>query len=239
MPRLDDPNTDLDREAFLVRAQETGLSDRKAGRNYVSEETLTSVGGFLGEFRPAVKDSTGKLGARAKETREASEAVKPVGVYTRDIWEGIKRRAAREDLPAEVLTYYKLPLSGEVPKPGGREAWITLAKQVVEGDADAVKAGFEAMSNPSAAQLAKVVERARKELSDVAGADREYDKAQEVVSGLRSGADELIDEVVDELKFNLRKMDDSSRRRIMRTYGVQYRYLKGEPQDTDDPTPAE
>lgn len=239
MPRLDDPNTDLEREAFLIRAQETGLSDRKAGRNYVSEKTLTSVGGFLGEFRPAVKESTEKLGARAKETREASQAVKPVGVYTRDIWEGIKRRAAREGLPAEVLTYYKLPLSGEVPKPSGREAWITLAAQVVEGDADAVKAGFEPMSNPSAAQLSEVVKRARKELSDVAGADRKYDQAQDIVSGLRSGADELVDEVVAELKFNLRKMDDPSRRRIMRTYGVQYRYLKGEPQDTDEPAPAE
>ena len=60
-----------------------------------------------------------------------------------------------------------------------------------------------------------------------------YDKAQEAADELREQADDLIDDVAAELRFNLRKKDPASRRRIMRTYGVKYRYLKGEPVEAE------
>ncbi len=50
---------------------------------------------------------------------------------------------------------------------------------------------------------------------------------------LREQADDLIDDIAAELRFNLRKKDPASRRRIMRTYGVKYRYLKGEPVEAE------
>ncbi|MCD4691905.1 MAG: hypothetical protein K8R79_03230 [Calditrichales bacterium] len=37
--------------------------------------------------------------------------------------------------------------------------------------------------------------------------DREYDQAQEEIAGLRFKADELISDVMAELRFNLRKKD--------------------------------
>ena len=39
---------------------------------------------------------------------------------------------------------------------------------------------------------------------------------------------------IDELRFNLRKKDGSSQRRIMRTYGANFHYLKGEPVDEEN-----
>ena len=65
-------------------------------------------------------------------------------------------------------------------------------------------------------------------------ADRAYDEAQEAVAALRGQADELIAEVMDELRFNLRRKDAPSQRRVMRTYGANFSYLKGEPRDADD-----
>ena len=87
------------------------------------------------------------------------------------------------------------------------------------------------MCNPSAAELQAVLDTARSEFDDVAMADREYDKAQEEIERLRPQADDLIQDVFAELRFNLRKKDDASQRRIMRTYGAEFRYLKGEPED--------
>ena len=54
------------------------------------------------------------------------------------------------------------------------------------------------------------------------------------MAALRARADELIAEVMAELRFNLRKKDASTQRRIMRTYGATYSYLLGEPVDMDD-----
>jgi hypothetical protein len=38
-----------------------------------------------------------------------------------------------------------------------------------------------------------------------------------------------------ELRFFLRKTDDASRNRIMKRYGVEFKYLEGEPEDEEAP----
>ncbi len=233
MPAYDPPRTDIDRLAFLKRAVATGEEDTSAGNTYVTVDTLSRSKHFVEEFAPVVSAVSEKSSERSKEVREKSEATKLVEVFLRDIWEVLKRRANREDQPAEVLTYYLLSLDGTVPKPSGREALMTMAEQVVQGDAAAVAAGFPAMINPSAAELKARIDNARTEADDVAGADRAYDKAQEAAAELREQADDLIDDIAAELRFNLRKKDPASRRRIMRTYGVKYRYLKGELVEAD------
>ncbi len=108
---------------------------------------------------------------------------------------------------------------------------MTIAAHVVKGDAVAVAAGYPAMINPSAAELETMLDAAQSESNDVAMADRTYDAAQEAVAALRVRADELIAEVVAELRFNLRKKDAPSMRRVMSTYGAAFGYLKGEPVD--------
>lgn len=90
------------------------------------------------------------------------------------------------------------------------------------------------MVNPSAAQLQAVLAATMTKAEDVAMADRAYDEAQEAVAALRPQADELIEEVMAELRFNLRKKEPPSQRRIMRTCGARFRYLEGEPVDPDD-----
>ena len=233
MPVYDPPRNDIDRLAFLKRAVATGEEDIAAGKTYATGDTLNKSKLFIGEFAPVVSAVSEKSSERSKEVREKAEATKLVEVFMRDIWEVLKRRVNREDQPAEVLNYYLLTLDGTVPKPSGREALMTMAEQVVHGDADAVAAGFPAMVNPSAADLKARINNARTEAADVAGADRAYDEAQEAAENLREHADDLIDDIAAELRFNLRKKDPASRRRIMRTYGVKYRYLKGEPVEAD------
>ena len=50
-------------------------------------------------------------------------------------------------------------------------------------------------------------------------------------------ADALIQEVRDVILFNTRRLDAPSQRRILRTYGAQFRYLPDEAVDADDTAP--
>ncbi len=234
MAKYEQPKSNRDRLTFLKRSAVTGPQDVKSGNPYVSQETLVAIAAFLPDFETAVHAVNEKMGARSKEVRERAAAIERIGLYARDLWAVLKRRASRLDQPAEVLTFYQLPLNGTIPKPTSQEQWLTLAAQVVKGDADAVAAGYPAMINPSAAELQAVLDAARSESDDVAMADRAYDAAQEAVEALRDQADEWISEVMAELRFNLRKRDAPSQRRIMRTYGATYSYLAGEPVDPVD-----
>jgi hypothetical protein len=235
MPYYDAPSNDVQRLAFLQRAYATGLQDVAAGAGLVNQETLDALAAFLPGFQAAMGAVSARLGARAKETQERVEAVEQVKLYTRDLWEVVKRRVRRLNQPAAVLSFYQLPLDGSVPNPTTQEDWLALAAQVVGGDAEAVAAGYPATVSPSAAELQAVLAAAVSEAADVTAADRAYDLAQAAVAALRSQADGLLEEVMADLRYRLRKLDAPSQRRIMRTYGARFRYLPGEPVDPDDP----
>ncbi len=234
MPTYSRPKNDVARLVFLKRAATTGAQDLESGDACVTQETVAAINAFLPGFEAAVNEIREKLGDRVQEVQERSDAIEHVAVYVRDFWAGLKRRAKRLDQPAKVLTLYRLPLDGTVPKSITQEQWLELAAQVVQGDELAIKAGFPAMSNPSAAELDAVLKTAQSESDDVAMADRTYGKAQEAIAELRAQADELIAEIMAETRYLLRKKDAASRRRIQRTYGATFTYLKGEPIDADD-----
>lgn len=234
MPVWIEPGSDNARLTFLKRSVSTAEQDSGSGNMYLSQLTTDSIKTFLSDFEQKVQVLSDKLSARSKESREATQALEKLKTYTRDLWEVLKRRVYRLEQPAEVLTFYELPLSGLIPKPTTREEWLTVADKIIIGDANAVKAGYPPMANPSAAELKEALQSAGNEIDEVAGSDREYDQAQEAVAALRPQASDLIHEVMDELQFNLRKKDDASQRRIIRTYGATYKYLQGEPVDEEE-----
>ena len=63
--------------------------------------------------------------------------------------------------------------------------------------------------------------------------------SEELLKQSGTVADEFIDETIAELEFNLRKLDPSNKRRIMRSYGVTYKYAAGEPEDVPTPPATE
>ncbi|MFO7683403.1 MAG: hypothetical protein R6X34_25495 [Chloroflexota bacterium] len=234
MPVLSTPRNDLERVAFLQRSVKTGLSDVAAGHNYLSQPTIDEVDALAQTFDAALSKISTDQSDRSREIRQRNEAVELLATYVRDFWEVTRRRAQRLKQPAEVLTFYGLPLDGTTPKLNSPDEWLATAANVVRGDAEAVAAGYPAMSNPSAAEITAVLATARLEAEEVHTADRTYDVAQAQLAGLRAKADQMIADIVAELRYTLRREDAPSQRRIMRSYGATYTYLQGEPQDPDD-----
>jgi hypothetical protein len=234
MPIYEAPRSDMNRLAFLKQAATTGTQDIAAGKSYISQETLDALNALAPGFESAHNDVSARLSARSEEVRQSNEALITLQTYVRDLWEVLRRRVIRLNQPAAVLQFYGLGLDGINPNPTTQAQWLATAVEVIAGDAEAVAAGYPAMTNPSAAELQTILTAAQQEADQVAPADRAYDEAQEAVAALRPQADELIQDVMDELRFNLRKRDAPSQRRIMRTYGASFSYLPGEPSDPDD-----
>ena len=237
MPIYVAPRNDSARLTFLKTAAVTAAKDIVAGNNFITQTTVSAITAFAPQMQEKLNIISLKLSGREKEVREKNEAADEVSGCVRDMWEVVKRRVRRSKQPAEVLTYYQLPLSGETPRLSTPDEWIAMGQQLVVGDAQAVAAGYPAMVNPSAADLNVLVQAAQSEKDDVAIADREYDQAQEALAVLRVQADDLIGEVMAQLRYVLRRLDASSQRRIMRTYGAEFTYLEGEPPDEPAPPP--
>lgn len=239
MPIYQAPTNDDARHASLSRAAKTGLQDMKAGNFYLTEETHNEIVEFVDQFGKKLKSISHLKSTRSSEYLDSSRAFDYMKTCMQDTWEAARRKVNRLDLPAQMLTYYELPLDGKSPYPTTYEQWYSIADKMVEGAEKAEKAGYPPVMDPTQAELKEAWQKALKERDELAEADRDYDQAQEGIKEMRARADELISDVMNELRFFLRKMDDSSQRRIMRTYGVTFKYLRGEPEEETPETEVE
>ncbi len=223
------PTSDNYRLSFITKTVATYEKDSVHNLNYISQETIDRVKLITPEFETQINSVKSNLTNRSKQVDEKNSAVNLLQIYIRDMWSSVRRKVVRENLPAQLLMNYSINLDGSIKKNLTGGTILTVAAQMIEGDKKAVADGYNPISNPSAEELENVLEAAKKETADVSEADRSYDKEQDKLSTIRAEIDDIIDDIIAELKFNLRKMDSSSKRRIMRSYGAEYKYQPGEP----------
>ncbi|HSO27040.1 MAG TPA: hypothetical protein VLS48_03155 [Anaerolineales bacterium] len=228
MPAYYKPRNDLARVAFLRKAIRTAQLDAAAGYAYLSQDLIDQADAVAQALSAAQLTASSCLSQRSREVEQRNEALQRLAYYVRDFWEVARRRMRRLEQPDAVLTFYGLPLDGAIPNPSRAEDWLLIAAHVVQGDAQAVTAGYPPMGNPSAAELTAVLETAQTAVGRVTTTDRAYDQAQEALAARRAQADQLIAEIMTELRFALRRKDAPSQRRILRSYGASF---------ADDPTP--
>ena len=245
MPRVRQPESDEGRLFILNKAITVGVADRSAGRNYLDEALITDILALINDqtqpspgipgYATRIHLSTTARAKWLKETGEAQTAYETVELYLRDFLEVLKRRTVRLKHSASVLAFYKLPEDGSLPVLNNREDVETACKNVLDGEVEAVRAGFPAMVNPSAQELQNKLNDARREAGEITPVARGLEGAQRDVQALRPRAIELVEDVIAALRYNTRKFEPGAARDIMRSYGVAFDYDPGE---TPDPVPA-
>ena len=215
--------SDNARLGFLKMAIITAIQDIEKDNRLISGKNIDKMQSLTPAFEEQQLTVKEKANNRAKEIREKDDAIETLKIYVRDMWEVVKRRTVREKNPAEILIFYQLPKNGIIPKYTMDSQWLSVAMRLIEGDKNAIDTGYKAIQNPSATELNTVLVKAQKEYSNVATADREYDISQENLAKTRIEVDDLIKDIIAELRFYLRKNDPSSQRRIMRSYGAVFK----------------
>lgn len=234
MPSYIFPRNDNERLARAKQALNAAEGDLSRGNNYITQETFTTLSNAVPPFEEALKLVLSTLSGREKEVRESNAAFLIYERYIRDFWEMLKRRVKRNNEPAEVLTFYGLTLDGTIPKPSTHHEWFVIGEKIMDGEQEAVLKGYPATVSPSADEVNAKLSVAKAEAANVSSADRSYDEAQAGLASLRVGMDALLSDIMAQLRFNLRNLEPSSQRRIMRTYGAKFSYLEDEPIDEGD-----
>jgi len=237
MPSINYPKSDTKRIEFVRHCLGTAKKDIEMSLLYLPQELIDQLETTQTRFESSYQKLDSKLSDRQKQVREKNEAMTLLEQCVRDFFEVFKRRTYRLKHPSEVLRFYGVTLSGDLPDISNDTSLLIAAGNIVNGDAKAVVAGYSTMTNPSASEVSSLLVAAKKEFNDVAPADREYDAVQKELDALREPTDELIREVYDHLKFAFRKESASNARRLLRTYGFQYSYLKGEPKEEEQVVP--
>lgn len=223
MPVTNYPGSDIARNIFLTTAMNTHSSDEADGNVALMPATVSSLGTISTRFNALVINRDNSSGERQTDVREKNEALHELRTYCLHGLTSVKNRVARMNEPVEILTNYGITASGNNPRLSLSADLTVQADQIIVGDAKTVEQGYPAMVNPTAAEISAVNEKARKELADIASADRKVDQAEEELAAVREEVDLLIRDIVSDLNYNLRHVEDASRRRIMRSYGVKFK----------------
>lgn len=228
MAYVDHPSNKNSRSLFLNTCAASIAEDEQNGSAVLSARTVNLVVKLNEEFHAILKQSDQSATTRAHEVAEKSSAINKADLFLHHFWLGAKNKAIREEYPAAYLTYFDLPQSGIIPKTNATPAIFPIIDTVIQGEADAVAAGYAPMSNPSAEELAVVKAAAEKEVSDVSVADKELDRLTAEMAEIRDNVDKLARDIVLEFRFLLRDEDEPSQRRIMRKYGIVFKSEKEE-----------
>lgn len=231
MPFLDHPKSDAKRLEFMDLCIKTAEQDNALDNKFIPEKLVATLIQRSADFRAVSTESNSSMSAKQKETREKNESKHELEVVVRDFFEVVKRRTYRLDHPVEVLRFYNMTSSADLPSLKSEAELLDAAVEIVTGDRKAVKAGYPVMENPTADEVDVRLILTRKEISDLVPADRALNKVQKDLRDMRGPVDEMIHDIADCLQFALRKETASNARRTIRTYGFKYRYLQGEPVD--------
>lgn len=235
MPKFVFPRSDRARIYVFDKTISSSASDLAKGDKYIPEELVIIITAFRPLFSTSYLKIMSLLEKRKQETGEQSAAFSLLDVTCNDLLHGIKRRVYRENLPKPIMGFYGIPLDGAITRPTTQSDMLDLGRVIVAGDAESVAAGNEAAANPSAANVQTALAAAIAENNERDSADRDLDKEQAVLAGLRETADGHIVDIIEELRHSLRKMDEPSQRRIIRSYGFKFEYSPGEPQPPEAP----
>ncbi len=222
--QLQTPRGDERRLETLDQLISVAEQDALAGRVYVSAEVLATATAVRDQFAAKMNLLSETLATRMQRVAEKDEAIALLERFSRDAWEGLKRRRVRQGLPPAVLTYYGLSESGEVPGALPQRSWLTKSQTIIEGDDEAFAAGYERLREPNQAEIQTVRDAADAAFKAVPMADRTHDIAQEDVAALREQVDDILAEVVRDIRYHAgrEKKDKESERRVMRSFGFTY-----------------
>jgi len=234
MPKLDRPNSDNTRVKLLQTAFNKA-QNTPPGQLAFTAATLAVLTSFLPTFEKEMEQRGSALTDQSTATGQLNVARRTLHMFITHFFRVFNFAVARGQFAATERGRYQLDVSSDSAPMLPTDADLTMwAGRIAAGEAARVTAGGTPMAFPSAAEVATVaanfqtIKGAQSQLKDV------YNLEQEDVEGLRPAADDLIDDIIDEVLFANRKHTPASARRNAREYGLTYVPSPGETPSADD-----
>ncbi len=201
--------------------------DGSDGDEFIRAELIAEAGRLLPLFSKATNKLSETLANRAIAVSVKDRAFTFLQWGTRDAWSGVKRRARRQELGTAVLIHYGLTEAGKPPSGTAQRDWLYHSNEVLDGNREAIAAGYPPIQNPDAAELQLLHDTAETALYAVPRADRKHDRTQAAVEALRGPVNDLLASVVRDMRYysSVAGMDRESTRRVMRGYGFMFRTM--------------
>lgn len=228
MPYRRLPNTDSAR----IRALRTALligNETPPHKLAFSQKSLMKLQKFLPEFENAIKLQRQYFTSQARKVKNYWEIVRKARIYISHFIRVMNMAIYRGELPSEIRAYYGLPTNElNVPSLNTENEIVSWGKRIIDGETLRIKKGGTPITNPTIA----VVKVRYEQFIDALNAKKTLNEKASLLSEknneLRKEADELIQNIWNEVEKYYSTLPAGMRREKCEEYGIIYYLRKGE-----------
>lgn len=228
MPYRRLPNTDVAR----LRAIEAGLDigKRTALKKLAfSQQTLENIQTFYPHFLGAIRQLNLSKQNQFDRSKEYGEIFRKAKLYLSHFLQVVNFAILRGEMKPDVVEFYGLKANSKATPPLNLEANVmTWGERIIEGEQKRVMRGGSPVYSPSIALVKVHYEEFVEAYRQQKMLQNNTNRASMRVAELREKADQLIQEMWNEVESSLDHLSDDEKREKASEYGIVYVYRTSE-----------
>jgi len=194
-----------------------------------SQKLLIRLQKFLPEFENAIKLQRQYYTAQARKVKNYYEIVRKARIYISHFIRVMNMAIYRGELPAETRAFFGLPTNElTVPLLNTESEIVNWGKRIIEGEALRIKKGGAPITNPTIAVVRVRYEQYIEALNAKKTLNEKASLITEKNNELRREADEIIQNIWNEVEKYFSSLPASIRKEKCEEYGIIYYLRKGE-----------
>jgi len=233
MPYRRLPNTDVAR----LRAIEAGLDigKRTAIKKLAfSQQSLENIQTFYPHFLGAIRQLNVSKQNQFDRSKEYGEIFRKAKLYLSHFLQVVNFAILRGEMKPDVVEFYGLKANSKATPPLNLEANVmTWGERIIEGEQKRVMRGGSPVYSPSIALVKVHYEEFVEAYRHQKTLQNNTNRASMRVADLRVQADQLIQEMWNEVESSLDHLSDDEKREKASEYGIVYVYRASEQKKTE------
>lgn len=222
MPYRRLPNTDQARLRAIEAALEKGKRTARKELAF-SEQTLEKLQSLYPRLLGAIRQLDTAKQNQFNKSREYGEVVKKAKLYISHFAQVLTFAILREELKPEARTFYGLdPRTQKVPALNLEKDVLEWGEKIINGEQNRCKQGGNPIYSPSVALVKVHYESFLEAYRDQKILQNITNRASELMNRVREEADELVQQVWNEVEITFSFLPDELRREQASEYGIVY-----------------
>jgi hypothetical protein len=234
MPTYIVPKSDQQRRSQLQKAAAQAQRDQTEGSTILTTERTAALVALAQSFAQLLDARLTAEQLVAVRRQAFVTAVTVMKGELRQAWTAVRANVATGVWSPAAAGFYTIPTSGSADYPNTRKEWLEAGLNTLNVDTLAVAQSMGGLLTRS--QLQAACDTAVAALHALETAKEDKVEARQAVIAQRQTCDNMLKLVVGDLRNSTRLLSPVEMRRLVRTYGGQFRYRQNEPAEGEEET---
>jgi len=212
----------------LNTAQEKG-TDLPPFKLAFSQGSFRKLQGLIGRYENSLQEQKNAYSIQAEKNKEYQKRLRKARLYISHFIQVVNMAIIRGELPAVTRKYYQLSEDEKkLPSLTTEEEIIEVGKALIEGEKERTGKGMSPVTNPTIAVVKVHYDKFMELYNYQQSIKGRTQRAHEELDNKRKEADDLIQQIWNEVEDTFKNLPEEIRREKASNYGIVYVFRKNE-----------